>query len=194
MTDRLAAARGAFEEQQVPVRLYEGDSRVMVAAPMPGLEPQDISVAVEGHRVTLHGALRGPRQDERDLTVAEWAIGPYHRELTLPQTVDGAHANATYGNGVLVLVLPKAARSGRAMHFTLDVLEATRGVHVGHTGRGLQQTTLAAQRRRRERAVEQATEQPPEQAHQTAEHAQHAAERQARPSSGRRRPEEPVNV
>src|SRR5919106_5259395 len=96
------------DTQPLPVRVYEGDGRVMVAAPMPGLAPQDISISVAGDHVTIHGALRGPHQDERTLSVAEWAVGPYHRDLTLLQPVDGTRANATYGNGVLVLALPTA--------------------------------------------------------------------------------------
>ncbi|MGI8423952.1 MAG: Hsp20/alpha crystallin family protein [Chloroflexota bacterium] len=144
------------EAQHLPVRVYEGDGRLMVAAPMPGLEPQDISVAVKGDRVTIHGALRGPHQEDRDPSVAEWAIGPYHRDLTLPQSVDGARANATYGNGVLVLVLPKAPRGGRGTQFTLDVLTPTRGAHVGHAGRDLHKSTAAAHRRTQEHATAQA--------------------------------------
>jgi Hsp20/alpha crystallin family len=71
--------------------------------------------------------------------------GPYHRELTLPQGVDGARANATYGNGVLVLALPKAepGRRGRDTELRLEGLAATRGAHVGHTGCDRHETTTA---------------------------------------------------
>ena len=124
----------------------------MVAAPMPGLEPGDIRVSVSGDEVTIRGALRGPHQDERDLSVAEWAIGPYHRDLTLAQPVDGDRANGTYGNGVLVLALPKAelGTRGRASRFTLDVVSPTHGTHVGHAGRDLRRTTTVAQRRKQQ--------------------------------------------
>ena len=156
--------RQTHDSQPLPVRVYEGDGRIMVAAPMPGLEPQDISVTLSGDKVTIHGALRGPHQDERDLSLAEWAIGPYHRDLTLDHTVDGTRANATYGNGVLVLVLPKAeprdgARTPRTKgttRFTLDVLTATRGTHVGHAGRDLHRTTTGAQRRKQQDVADQA--------------------------------------
>jgi HSP20 family protein len=102
----------AHQQQQlttVPVRLYQIDDRIMVAAPMPGLEPEDIAVIVAGSRVIIRGAERGPGQHERDVLLAEWTIGPYYRELVLPQPVNGVLTNATYGNGVLVLALPKLA-------------------------------------------------------------------------------------
>ena len=35
----------------------------------------------------------------------EWDAEGYHRELTLPEPVDGEHSNITYGNGVLVVAL-----------------------------------------------------------------------------------------
>ena len=139
--------------QAVPVRVYQSGGRLMVAAPVPGLEPQDISVTVMGDTLTIRGELRGPHQDERDLLAAEWAIGPYYRELTLPQPVDGARTNATYGNGVLVLALPKrepgqVGGPGGETAFHLDVIEATRGAHVGHTGREMRETTTAEYRHR----------------------------------------------
>src|SRR5258706_10982733 len=94
------------ELHTVPVRMYTTDSRIMIAAPMPGLEPDDISVNVADAHVTIRGQERGPRQHERDLLLAEWTVGPYERQIELPRPVNGALANATYGNGVLVLALP----------------------------------------------------------------------------------------
>jgi HSP20 family protein len=138
----------------VPVRVYEGDGRLMVAAPLPGLEPPDISVTVRGDRVVIHGERRGPRQDGRRLHLAEWTTGPYHRELTLPQGVDGARANATYGNGVLVLALPKAPAGGPGGGgappgaFRLEVSAAPCGARVGHAGRDLHPTSTAEHRQR----------------------------------------------
>src|SRR5690242_13409256 len=98
-----------MEHQQpvpVPVRVYITDNRIMVVAPMPGLEPENISVTIAGDQVTLRGEERGPRQHAREMVVNEWTIGPYYRELVLPAPVQGARTNATYGNGVLVLAMP----------------------------------------------------------------------------------------
>lgn len=123
--------------QRLPVRVYETDRKVMVATPMPGLEPGDIEVAIDRDRVTVHGNERGPHQHDLDLVLAEWAIGPYHRELTLPTAVVADLTNATYDNGVLVLSMPKVKPGsvpGRA-RIRLDAVESTRGEHVGHVGR-----------------------------------------------------------
>lgn len=123
--------------QTLPVRIYDTERRIMVMTPMPGLEPGDIEVIIEADHVTLHGRARGPHQHDVQLLVAEWSVGPYHREVRLPMAVAAELANATYDNGVLVLCLPKVPPGGvpgRA-EFRLDAVESTRGEHVGHVGR-----------------------------------------------------------
>lgn len=123
------------EAQTVPVRIYQSGNHLMVAAPMPGLAPQDISVSIVDHRISIRGEERGPRQDNLELLIEEWSIGPYFREIALEQAVDGALTNATYGNGVLVLAMPKAHDvRGVDAEFTLEPISATRGERIGHTG------------------------------------------------------------
>jgi HSP20 family protein len=139
----------AGEAQTVPVRVYEAGMKIMVAAPMPGLEPGDIAVAIDGDRVRIRGAQRGPRQNAISLATAEWTIGPYERDLSLPRPVSATLANATLGNGVLVLALPRATSDGPTTpaEITLERIDPTRGEHVGHTGRIPQPTTTAEHRR-----------------------------------------------
>src|SRR5581483_4634760 len=96
---------------QIPVRIYQSEGLFGIAAPLAGLEPDDIRVTIAGKRVTIDGRERGPRQHDRDLVKAEWSVGPCHREIVLPENVDGSLANATYGNGVLVLTIPKAKKA-----------------------------------------------------------------------------------
>ena len=123
------------EAQTVPVRIYESGNHLMLAAPMPGLQPQDISISIADHTISIRGEERGPRQDNLELLIAEWNIGPYFREIALEQAVNGPLTNATYGNGVLVLAMPKA-RDALAIdaEFTLEPISATRGERIGHTG------------------------------------------------------------
>jgi HSP20 family protein len=138
------------ELHTVPVRMYTTDSRIMIAAPMPGLEPDDISVTVADAHVTIRGQERGPRQHERDLLLAEWTVGPYERQIELPRPMNGALANATYGNGVLVLALPILALGQPSVRseFVLEVIAATRGERVGHSGRDLHPTTRQERRQK----------------------------------------------
>jgi HSP20 family molecular chaperone IbpA len=60
-----------------------------------------------GDKITIHGSNRASRQERKDILVAEWSIGPYTREVVLPQSVNGPLTHAAYGNSVLVLAMPK---------------------------------------------------------------------------------------
>src|SRR5690348_11719457 len=123
----------------------------MIAVLLPGLKPQDISVKVAAGRLTIHGWLRGPRRPARDVALAEWAAGPYYREVELPAPVNGALANATYGNGVLVLVLPKLEPGQPSVDtkFRLQADRPPHGLRVGHTGRQQYPTSTEAYQRNR---------------------------------------------
>ena len=69
------------------------------------------------------------------MIVEEWAIGPYYRELELPQAVSGQLTNATFGNGVLTLAMPKTSGEDRSpVTFQLETIDAARGERVGHKG------------------------------------------------------------
>jgi HSP20 family protein len=140
--------------QSVPVQIHQSDTHIVLAAPMPGLEPQDISVVIEGDKVTINGSYRGSRQEKEDVLIAEWTIGPYVREVVLPQPVNGPLTNATYGNGVLVLAMPKTQAEDEDSHaeFQIEVVHATLGQRIGHTGSDLRPTTTEEHRRRIEAA------------------------------------------
>jgi len=143
-------------QQTVPVQVHQTDALIVLAAPMPGLEPQDISVVIASDKVTIRGNYRGSRQETGDLLVSEWTIGPYAREIVLPQPVNGSLTNATYGNGVLVLAMPKLERgSGESYtEFKLDVVEATVGQRIGHTGSELRPTTTEEHRHKIDKTMQ----------------------------------------
>jgi HSP20 family protein len=129
-------------EQTVPVQLHRAQGRLVLAAPMTGLEPQDIAVRIHHDRVTIRGEYRGSRHDQPETVILEWTIGPYHRDLTLPQPVSGRLTNATYGNGVLVLAMPTLEPGVQedATEFRLEADTGTRGQRVGHRGSEIEPT------------------------------------------------------
>lgn len=131
------------EAQTVPVKVYETDDRLTVAAPMPGIEPEDIMVEVApGNQLILYGKGRGVLKDEKRVIEDEWNPGPYCRELTLPRFVDGSMANVTYRNGILVVVLP-IAEATRPAHLVLETVGADHGERVGNTGHPVRRSSNA---------------------------------------------------
>jgi HSP20 family protein len=127
--------------QEVPANVFSSGQRVTIAAPMPGQEPENISVVVSaGPVVTLHADLRGALKGDKELIRDEWTPGPYHREVELPNHVDGQRANLTYNNGVLVVALPVAERTTPAT-LTFGQTSGTHGERIGNRGRNLEGDT-----------------------------------------------------
>jgi HSP20 family protein len=106
------ASQASQATQHIPVKMYRSDERLVVAAPMPGLEPSDIQATIKPDgQLSLHGRLRGEFKGDKDVLLDEWAVGDYERVLSLPLPVDGGSATVTYGNGVLVVSMPIAAQT-----------------------------------------------------------------------------------
>jgi len=122
------------KQQYIPVKIYRTDDRMMIAAPMAGLEPENIQVEVtkEG-RLILQGDQRALLKDVKELLVDEWSVGIYHREIDLPVPVNAVCANVTYGNGVLMVVLPISDHTAPA-RLTLARITPTHGEHQGNAG------------------------------------------------------------
>ena len=124
-----------LKQQQIPVKVYRTDQRLMVAAPMAGLDPEDIVVEITADgRLVLHGDLRGRLKEVKELLLDEWSVGVYHRELALPVAVDAVCANVTYGNGVLLVTLPISEQTQPA-RLVLRRAAPTRGKRKGNVGR-----------------------------------------------------------
>ncbi len=124
------------KQQHIPVNMYSTNGRLMVTAPMPGLEPENITIEVTGDgRLVLQGALRGmlKEHDGKQRFLDEWHIGAYAREVALPVSVNAVCANASYGNGVLALAFPLSEHTAPA-RLTLERVAPTHGQHKGNAG------------------------------------------------------------
>ncbi len=76
-------------------------------------------------------------------TPADWSVGPYDASVTLTELVSGLLTNATYGNGILVLAMPKASSDEQASpaEIRLEAVDATRGERIGHVSRAVKPAT-----------------------------------------------------
>ena len=96
--------------QAVPVNVFEAADFLMVIAPMPGVQEDDLDITARGHTITLEAGERAdlkPESGKRYLR-HEWHYGPYRRTLELPYAVDAYSSEATFDNGVLTVRVQKA--------------------------------------------------------------------------------------
>jgi HSP20 family protein len=120
--------------QSVPIKMYRTQDRLTIAAPMPGIQPEDLLIRITAkNSLVLQGEIRGVLKDIKEVLVDEWNAGGYYREIALPNAVDGAHANVTYGNGVVVVALPLSEKTTIA-DITVPKVGTDRGERVGHAG------------------------------------------------------------
>jgi HSP20 family protein len=93
------------------VDIREEDSRFILRADLPGVEPQDIEVTMEDGVLTLRGKRELEHREEREgYRRVERASGQFFRRFTLPDTADASGITAKSSQGVLEVSIPKQAK------------------------------------------------------------------------------------
>lgn len=89
--------------------LTESEGAYEVEAEMPGVEKDDLKVAIDHQRVTIEGECRkaNERREGEQVVYSERSARKFMRSFSLPSEVDDAAAQARLENGVLHLTLPK---------------------------------------------------------------------------------------
>lgn len=86
-----------------PVNVRSDDEKVIVTAELPGMEPGDIEVLVQGGVLTLAG-----ERKPDELGEGERGYGPFLRSLRIPDEVDPDKVEAAYRDGVLEIRLARS--------------------------------------------------------------------------------------
>ena len=90
----------------------ESDSEYRVQAEIPGVNKEDIDVRIDGTDVVISAEVkreRDAKDDDGAVLRSERVYGKMSRAFSLDEDVDYAKAQASYTDGVLELILPKAA-------------------------------------------------------------------------------------
>lgn len=90
-----------------PLDVYTTDEDIVILMSVPGVQPDQVEITIEGDTVTLKGDIPA-RLENVDYVVQERASGPFRRVVTLNVPVEAEKAEATFKDGVLTLSLPKA--------------------------------------------------------------------------------------
>jgi HSP20 family protein len=90
-----------------PTDVYDTETSVIVQVEVGGLEEEDFEIRLEGHILTISG-------ERRDLAAKlayhqlEMRYGPFLAAVHLSQPIDETSIEATYRDGILRVILPKA--------------------------------------------------------------------------------------
>jgi len=86
------------------------DNTLCVKADLPGIDPKDVEVEVEGSRLTLRGQRKAEHEgSEKGYVHREVQYGSFIRSFTIPDGVKAEDIHAKYHNGVLELSIPLPA-------------------------------------------------------------------------------------
>jgi HSP20 family protein len=93
----------------VPVDLWETKDAYQLRADLPGVTADDLEINATSDSISISGEVK----DQAEVTEDGWLrqerrVGKFQRAFTLPIAIDPAKVEATFENGVLSLVLPKA--------------------------------------------------------------------------------------
>ena len=97
------------------VDIVEKDTAYEIKAELPGLEAGDVGVAFANGALTIRGEKREESEETRKgYFVSERRYGSFQRSFRVPEGIDEDRIEAMFRNGVLTILLPKAAEPQKA--------------------------------------------------------------------------------
>ena len=94
-----------------PVDIVEDANGITVTADLPGVDPDDLVIRVEGRSLTLEAPLRLGEADAVSFVYSEVRASRYRRSFELSGELDTGAIQAELRDGVLKLRLPKSERA-----------------------------------------------------------------------------------
>ena len=103
---------GGFTELAPPIDVRETDDAYIVEADLPGIDPNQVEVTIEGRTLTVRGSFTDESErQEGNYLLRERRQGQFMRAIALPAMVDADQVSSSYENGKLTITLPKASQN-----------------------------------------------------------------------------------
>jgi HSP20 family protein len=109
---RFSTGNGSLAMARLPIDLYETDEALTLKANLPGVSPEDVEITISGEDLVIKTELRSDAalDEAKDWSWYRHELyhGPVGRSIALPTLIQADKVEATFRNGELTLVLPKA--------------------------------------------------------------------------------------
>lgn len=90
--------------------LVEEKDRLVAHLEMPGVDPSEVQIQLQGDLLTIQGERKSETKSEQGkILKREQVVGTFTRTVQLPYSVQSDKVKASYRNGVMTIHLPKAA-------------------------------------------------------------------------------------
>ena len=92
--------------------ISETEKDFTISAELPGLEPDDINIALDRNTLTICGEKQAEKEEKgKRFYRVERSYGSFHRSIPLPNEVDEDKIDASFKRGVLKVKLPKTKKA-----------------------------------------------------------------------------------
>jgi len=98
---------GSLNRWNPAVDVYHNRDHYTVYAELPGLKKEEIEISLRGDTLTISGERR-LEENKGEGARTERFFGKFQRSVILPVPVNSEPVSATYKDGILKVVLPKA--------------------------------------------------------------------------------------
>ncbi len=106
--DRAIGGAGAVDEPFPALNIYSTSEEVLLTAEVPGIDPKELSISVNGNRLSLEGERQAEEINQQVVCHRrERGTGSFARTVLLPFNVESDKVTASYRNGVLSVKLPR---------------------------------------------------------------------------------------
>ncbi len=91
-----------------PVDVRETDSDILVEAELPGVDPKQVEVSLEGNTLRLRGERKHEHEEKtKNVHRVERYFGEFERHIPLPEGINPDDVEASYKDGVLTIRIGK---------------------------------------------------------------------------------------
>lgn len=94
-----------------PMDAVRSEDAVVLHVDLPGMDPKDVEVTVEGNVLTVTAERTWELGDGEEAIVRERRHGRVRRQVQLADNLDGSKVSASWDNGVLTIRVPVAEQA-----------------------------------------------------------------------------------
>ena len=107
-TDETGTAAASASQWAPRVDIKEEDSRFVILADIPGIDPATIEVSMDKNVLSIKGERAAEKTEQAaKFTRIERAYGSFNRRFSLPESANAEGITASGKHGVLEIVIPK---------------------------------------------------------------------------------------
>jgi HSP20 family protein len=99
---------GSFRSWSPALDVYQDKDNFTVVVELPGLKKEEIDISLHGDALTISGERKAEEKKGKEGFRTERFYGSFQRTVTLPAAVNAKDVKASYQDGILKVVLPKA--------------------------------------------------------------------------------------